>query len=121
MVRDEQNNILNPEITSTIDLFRAHEQATQRIKQNYAGFDSKSQKPTTKYIHNLLVTVNHFTCRIGEDSDLLLTLYDARENKFISENYLVQWGKQGLTKDLDQLNNLSVVFSVSKKFSQGYN
>lgn len=32
VVRDEHGNMLNPDITSAIDLYRAHESATQRIK-----------------------------------------------------------------------------------------
>jgi dedicator of cytokinesis protein 1 len=40
-----------------------------------------------------------------------MTLYDGKEGVFISENYLVKWGKEGLMRDLDQLNNLRVVFS----------
>lgn len=112
MVRDDHGNILNPEITSTIDLYRSHEEATQRIRQIGMSNDSKSQRSSTRYNHNLYVTVKNFVCRIGEDSDLLMTLYDGKEGKFISENYMVKWGKEGLMRDLDQLNNLRVVFAV---------
>lgn len=33
---------------------------------------------------------------------------------FFSENYLLKWSKEGLAKDLDQLNNLRVLFTVRK-------
>lgn len=111
VVRDEHGNILNPEITSTVDLYRAHEAATRQIRQNTMGGDTKS-KLSNRYNHNLYVIVKNFVCRIGEDSELLISLYDTKESRFISENYFVEWGKEGLMRDLDQLNNLRVVFSV---------
>lgn len=38
VVRDEQGNILNPESTSIIELFRHHENATQRISAPSVSF-----------------------------------------------------------------------------------
>ncbi|RWS13623.1 hypothetical protein B4U79_02826, partial [Dinothrombium tinctorium] len=120
VVRDEHGNILNPDTTSTIELFNAHEAATLRInnvmhrKPNLQGFNEPvSQKQASSvhhYSHNLYVMVNNFVCRIGEDAQLLMTLYDGKELKFISENYFIKWGKNGFVYDLDQLNNLKVLF-----------
>lgn len=31
----------------------------------------------------------------------------------LSENYLVRWGSKGFPKEIDMLNNLKVVFTVS--------
>lgn len=76
------------------------------------NIDYRSQKSLSRYCHNLFVTVKNFVCRVGDDADLLMTLYDAKEGVFISENYLVKWGKGGLAKDMDQLNNLRVLFTV---------
>ena len=112
VVRDDSGNILNPDVSSAIELFRAHESATERIKQIAQNMDYKNKRSSTRYNHNLYVTVKNFVCRIGEDADLLMTLYDGKECTFISENYLVKWGKMGLMRDLDQLNNLRVVFAV---------
>lgn len=61
---------------------------------------------------SLHLTVYNFTCRIGEDADLQIALYDGREQKFISENYLVSWGKQGFVKDVEQIHNLKCLFTV---------
>lgn len=33
VVRDKQGNILNPDITSTIQMYKQHEMATERIKK----------------------------------------------------------------------------------------
>lgn len=112
VVRLSSGNILNPDVTSTIDLYRAHLEATKRIKQmSSTQLDVGSSRMSSHYCHNLFAVVKNFVCRIGDDADLLMTLYDAKEQKFISENYFVQWGKYGLAKDLDQLNNLRVLFT----------
>ncbi|RWS31375.1 hypothetical protein B4U80_06775 [Leptotrombidium deliense] len=120
VVRDEQGNILNPDKTSTIDLFHAHEAATLRInlfvhRRNnmHPLSETMSTKETSSirhYSYNLYVMVNNFVCRIGEDAQLLMTLYDGKKLKFISENYYIKWGKNGFVYDLDQLNNLKVLF-----------
>jgi len=47
-----------------------------------------------------------------EDSDLLMMLYDAKENKPITESYVVRWSREGLAQDVDQINNLRVLFTV---------
>lgn len=64
-----------------------------------------------KHSHNLLVRVHAFVCKFQEDSDLLITLYDADEQKSITENYVVKWGRQGLARDIDQFDNNRVLFT----------
>uniref|UniRef100_A0A674NN87 Dedicator of cytokinesis 2 n=1 Tax=Takifugu rubripes TaxID=31033 RepID=A0A674NN87_TAKRU len=115
VVRDEDGNILDPERASVISLFRAHEEATvkinERIKEeqvNHSGISARIQSSPT---HSLYVFVRNFVCRIGEDSELFMSLYDPIKQTIISENYLVRWGSKGLPKEIDMLNNLKVVFT----------
>ncbi|CAG04749.1 unnamed protein product [Tetraodon nigroviridis] len=120
VVRDEDGNILDPERASVISLFRAHEEATikinERIKEeqsniqtDHSGISARIQSSPT---HSLYVFVRNFVCRIGEDSELFMSLYDPIKQTIISENYLVRWGSKGLPKEIDMLNNLKVVFTV---------
>uniref|UniRef100_A0A665TWG8 Dedicator of cytokinesis 2 n=1 Tax=Echeneis naucrates TaxID=173247 RepID=A0A665TWG8_ECHNA len=118
VVRDEDGNILEPERASVISLFRAHEDATtkinERIKEeqvqieNHSGISARIQSSPT---HSLYVFVRNFVCRIGEDSELFMSLYDPNKQTIISENYLVRWGSKGFPKEIDMLNNLKVVFT----------
>uniref|UniRef100_A0A673BXH1 Dedicator of cytokinesis 2 n=1 Tax=Sphaeramia orbicularis TaxID=375764 RepID=A0A673BXH1_9TELE len=116
VVRDEDGNILDPEKASVISLFRAHEEATtkinERIKEEQVGERirewSRIQSSPT---HSLYVFVRNFVCRIGEDSELFMSLYDPIKQTIISENYLVRWGSKGFPKEIDMLNNLKVVFT----------
>lgn len=50
---------------------------------------------------------------MNEDAELLMTLYDAKEHRAITENYVVRWSKEGLASDINQLHNLRVLFTVS--------
>ncbi|XP_074866180.1 dedicator of cytokinesis protein 2 [Carettochelys insculpta] len=118
IVRDEDGNILDPDKTSVISLFHAHEEATnkitERIKEemskdqpDYGTYSRMSSSPT----HSLYVFVRNFVCRIGEDAELFMSLYDPQKHTVISENYLVRWGSRGFPKEIDMLNNLKVVFT----------
>ncbi|XP_078421001.1 dedicator of cytokinesis protein 1 isoform X3 [Cetorhinus maximus] len=119
VVRDEDGNILDPDQTSTISLFRAHEMALKRIEERIE--EEKSQKHNidinrqAKFAatpsFSLFVTLKNVVCKIGEDAEVLMSLYDPIMSKFISENYLVRWASSGLPKDIDRLNNLKAVFT----------
>ncbi|XP_025068357.1 dedicator of cytokinesis protein 2 [Alligator sinensis] len=118
IVRDEDGNILDPDKANVISLFHAHEEATnkitERIKEemskdqsDYGAYSRRSSSPT----HSLYVFVRNFVCRIGEDAELFMSLYDPQKQTIISENYLVRWGSRGFPKEIDMLNNLKVVFT----------
>ncbi|XP_069755178.1 dedicator of cytokinesis protein 2-like [Narcine bancroftii] len=118
VVRDENGNIMDPDKTSVISLFHAHEQATKQITERIKEEMSQTQSDTCSFArmtssptHGLYVFVRNFVCRIGEDSELFMALYDPQKQSIISENYLVRWGSKGLPKEIDMLNNLKVVFT----------
>ncbi|KAF5922302.1 hypothetical protein HPG69_006904 [Diceros bicornis minor] len=119
VVRDEDGNILDPELTSTISLFRAHEIASKQVEERLQ--EEKSQKQNMEINRQakfaatpslaLFVNLKNVVCKIGEDAEVLMSLYDPVESKFISENYLVRWSSSGLPKDIDRLHNLRAVFT----------
>ncbi|KAE8590306.1 hypothetical protein XENTR_v10018012 [Xenopus tropicalis] len=117
VVRDEDGNILDPDQTSTLSLFRAHEIASKQVEERIQ--EEKSQKNDisrqAKFAATpsfaLFVNLKNVVCKIGEDAEVLMSLYDASESKFISENYLVRWSSSGLPKDIDKLHYLRSVFT----------
>ncbi|GCC26615.1 hypothetical protein chiPu_0005033 [Chiloscyllium punctatum] len=118
VVRDENGNIMDPDETSVISLFHAHEEATKQISERIKEEMSQTQTDSCTFArmassptHSLYVFVRNFVCRIGEDSELFMALYDPQKQSIISENYLVRWGSGGLPKEIDMLNNLKVVFT----------
>uniref|UniRef100_A0A8C1XPX5 Dedicator of cytokinesis 2 n=1 Tax=Cyprinus carpio TaxID=7962 RepID=A0A8C1XPX5_CYPCA len=111
VVRDADGNILDPERASVISLFRAHEDATAKITERIKEEQQPPINRSSNHIIILYVFVRNFVCRIGEDSELFMSLYDPIKQTNISENYLVRWGDKGLPKDIEMLNSLKVVFT----------
>uniref|UniRef100_A0A4X2JXC8 Dedicator of cytokinesis 5 n=2 Tax=Vombatus ursinus TaxID=29139 RepID=A0A4X2JXC8_VOMUR len=119
VVRDDNGNILDPDETSTIALFRAHEVASQRIEERIQeeksilqNLDLRGQSIfNTMHTYCLYVNFKNFVCNIGEDAELLMALYDPDQSRFISENYLIRWGSNGMPKEIEKLNNLQAVFT----------
>ncbi|XP_004848415.1 dedicator of cytokinesis protein 5 isoform X1 [Heterocephalus glaber] len=119
VVRDDNGNILDPDETSTIALFKAHEVASKRIEEKIQEEKSLLQNLDTRnqaifsgaHTYGLYVNFKNFVCNIGEDAELFMALYDPDQSTFISENYLIRWGSNGMPKEIEKLNNLQAVFS----------
>ncbi|XP_066208030.1 dedicator of cytokinesis protein 5 isoform X1 [Saccopteryx leptura] len=119
VVRDDNGNILDPEETSTIALFKAHEMASKRIeeriqeeKSSLQNLDVRGQSLfSVAHTYGLYVNFKNFVCNIGEDAELFMALYDPDQSTFISENYLIRWGSNGMPKEIEKLNNLQAVFT----------
>ncbi|XP_033920545.1 dedicator of cytokinesis protein 2-like [Melopsittacus undulatus] len=118
VVRDEDENILDPDRTSVISLFQAHQKAdqtvTQRIQEEMSPQQSGSgcgARPAASPCHSLYLCVRNFVCSIGEEAQLLLALYDPVLQRLVSENYVIRWASTGVPQDLELLNNLRVIFT----------
>uniref|UniRef100_A0A8C5FG88 Dedicator of cytokinesis 1 n=1 Tax=Gadus morhua TaxID=8049 RepID=A0A8C5FG88_GADMO len=118
VVRDKDGNILDPETTSTVSLFRAHEAASKQIEDRIQEERVRPRPSLPACLpfastpsFALFVTLKNVVCKIGEDAEVLMSLYDPVDSKFVSENYLVKWSSSGLVKDIDQLHNLRAVFT----------
>nr|XP_054364514.1 dedicator of cytokinesis protein 5 [Mirounga angustirostris] len=119
VVRDDNGNILDPDETSTIALFKAHEMASKRIEEKIQeeksvlqNLDLRGQSVfSAVHTYGLYVNFKNFVCNIGEDAELFMALYDPDQSTFISENYLIRWGSNGMPKEIEKLNNLQAVFT----------
>uniref|UniRef100_A0A8W7NFN6 Signaling protein n=1 Tax=Anopheles atroparvus TaxID=41427 RepID=A0A8W7NFN6_ANOAO len=112
VVRDDSGNILSIEQTSTTQLYEHHLNAVDRIKRaNTSSNKNRNQDIVNRHSHNLLLSVHNFVCRLSEDTEILFTLYDGDEMRAITENYVVRWSRQGMAADLDQFNNIKVLFT----------
>ncbi|XP_055530559.1 dedicator of cytokinesis protein 1 isoform X2 [Wyeomyia smithii] len=112
VVRDDSGNILNIERTSTTQLYEHHLNAVDRIKRASTSTNkNRIVESMNRHSHNLLLSVHNFVCRLCEDTEILFTLYDGDDMKAITENYVVKWSRQGVAADLDQFNNIKVLFT----------
>uniref|UniRef100_A0A667Y522 Dedicator of cytokinesis 5 n=1 Tax=Myripristis murdjan TaxID=586833 RepID=A0A667Y522_9TELE len=108
VVRDEAGNTLDPDCTSTVSLFRAHETASRSIDDR---IQEEKSLFSTVHTYSLLMNLKNFVCNIGEDAELLMSLYDPDQSEFISENFLVRWDSMGMPKEIEKLNNLPALFT----------
>ncbi|MFT7796902.1 dedicator of cytokinesis protein 5 [Arapaima gigas] len=119
VVRDEAGNTLDPDSTSTISLFRAHETASRSIDERIQEEKTRMQNLemrrqslfSTVHTYSLFMNLKNFVCNVGEDAELLMSLYDPDQSEFISENFLVRWDSTGMPKEIEKLNNLPALFT----------
>uniref|UniRef100_A0A673Z6M6 Dedicator of cytokinesis 5 n=1 Tax=Salmo trutta TaxID=8032 RepID=A0A673Z6M6_SALTR len=116
VVRDDAGNTLDPDCTSTVSLFRAFETASRsiddRIQEEKQNLEMRRQSLfSTVHTYSLLMNLKNFVCNIGEDAELLMSLYDPDQSEFISENFLVRWDSMGMPKEIEKLNNLPALFT----------
>uniref|UniRef100_A0A182T221 SH3 domain-containing protein n=1 Tax=Anopheles maculatus TaxID=74869 RepID=A0A182T221_9DIPT len=112
VVRDDSGNIVDIDRTSTTQLYEHHLNAVDRIKRaNTSSNKNRNLDIINRHSHNLLLSVHNFVCRLSEDTEILFTLYDGDEMRAITENYVVKWSRQGMAADLDQFNNIKVLFT----------
>ncbi|PKK17452.1 hypothetical protein A306_00000107, partial [Columba livia] len=118
VVRDEDENILDPDSTSVISLFQAHRRAAQTVTQRIQEETSPQQsalgcstRRAASPSHSLYLCVRNFVCNIGEEAQLFMALYDPAEQRIISENYVIRWASTGVPQDIELLNNLKAVFT----------
>lgn len=103
---------MNPEFTSTIAVYAAHLEAAGRIALQKSAQAQKAQDPYSDsnvrfsqplsktssgspaaiYCLNLMVFFRRFEGgRMADDVDLIMSLYDPKEARFITENYVVRY------------------------------
>uniref|UniRef100_A0A8C2AW29 Dedicator of cytokinesis 5 n=1 Tax=Cyprinus carpio TaxID=7962 RepID=A0A8C2AW29_CYPCA len=115
VVRDEAGNTLDPERTSTVSLFRAHESASHSIDERIQEEKNLEKRRQTLFsgvhTYSLLINLRNFVCNIGEDAELFMSLYDPDKSEFISENFLVRWDSTGMPKEIEKLNNFPALFT----------
>ncbi|XP_043912113.1 dedicator of cytokinesis protein 1 [Protopterus annectens] len=120
VVRDDDGNTLDPEQTSTISLFRAHEKAAKQVEERLQEEQMKQIDIRTQIkwarVPDLALWKRtwEIVCLLGKKSELLMLIHDPFESTYLadlSENYLVRWSSSGLPKDIDKLHNLRAVLT----------
>lgn len=104
---------IDPSKVSTCQLCNIHVETTESIKKrketSNLNLSNQLQNCTS---FSFFASVRNFVCKMTEDAELLMSLYDGILHKPFTENYVVHWSKDGLASDIDQLHNLKVLFTV---------
>ncbi|NXU94504.1 DOCK1 protein, partial [Xiphorhynchus elegans] len=113
VVRDENENILDPDRTSVISLFQAHRRAAQTLTQHI------QEEMSARLGQSLCRDWEHWwdkepvqwelagslLCQCPPHCWLLILPLPC------SENYVIRWASTGVPQDIELLNNLRVVFT----------
>lgn len=63
----------------------------------------------------MYLSVHNFTCKVSDDAELLLTLYDAKSGRSFSENFVVRWATSKMDhgwSQTDIFHNFRALFTV---------
>ncbi|XP_061187697.1 dedicator of cytokinesis protein 3-like isoform X2 [Saccostrea echinata] len=105
---------INPDECSVIELHRVHSQGVEKLRTKST---KRTRLPTQSCytdegnIYNLLVHFRSSQCNIGDDSVVYLSLFSAKDDKFISEQYEIKLNKTGFPVDLEKSDNLNALFT----------
>ena len=102
VVRDKDGNILDPDKTSAVSLFREHKLSSDNRSRNLLH---SSGPRSNSYM--LLLSVKNFTWKRTEDMELFLSVYttggstqEPRAPRPLCENYVVKWTRQRMARDM---------------------
>ncbi|XP_071948204.1 dedicator of cytokinesis protein 1-like isoform X2 [Antedon mediterranea] len=114
VVRDQDGGVQNPKQLSTLEIYDEHVRATQRIRHEYqetmgSELHVNKKKTLASQSSSIFVFIKNFVCNVGDDTDILISLYDAKLGQFFSEFYIVKWSRK--VRNIDDLYNLKCLYT----------
>lgn len=77
VVRDSEGNILSPEQTSSVALYRQHIQGSEEIR-NMMVTKPREENETSNTFEIMMNVKNFVSSKVLEDVDLILSIYEVR-------------------------------------------
>lgn len=111
IIRDEEGVVIDLDKVSLVEIYRYFKAAPLKSIQlplNQPGVHKFPQP------YCFLVTIKSIGLKVGDDCELIVSLYDEEKQQFITENCVLEWrsSKQGLLE-----NGGKMVFADLKKMS----
>ena len=78
-IRDDEGGVINPESIGAIELFRNHRSTVERNAQKRKQPEGRV---TQRHSLNLFVSICNVICRVGDEADVIMALYDPKQGKF---------------------------------------
>ncbi|CAG5118886.1 unnamed protein product, partial [Candidula unifasciata] len=94
----------DPDKVSVVEMFRIHERSVQNCRAAWPDgiVRVKAREKQEEAIHHLLVNVYSFACNIGDPAEVLMSLYDNRDGKFLSEKFVMLFTRDGQKESGDK-------------------
>lgn len=67
----------------------------------------KTAQSSNQFSHSLFLSLRNFVCKMTDEAELLMSLYDGKENAPFTESYVVRWSHA------NPLHSLRALFTVS--------
>lgn len=93
VVRDPEGNIINPDSTGAIQLYRRHVSTSNRIK-NTSRTETPKKEVAFYTAYSVYAYIKAVVCNVTDDSQLFLSLYDAKRNTSSVNSTWFLWIKQ---------------------------
>ena len=122
VVRDAGGTVLNPQETSAVGLFRAHVEASEKLKNMMLPRATGGVSGEASNFFKIMLSVKNFvSSKVLEDVDLVMSIYEVGEAnripKPLCENYVVRGWRRNPNdpEDIERRNNLKVIFADISK------
>lgn len=80
-LRDEDGGIIDPEEQNTIELYNNHKTTVERNAAKQTEVVEPARIPQ-RHTLNLFASISNVVCRVGDDADVIMSLYDSRQQTF---------------------------------------
>ncbi|XP_030639791.1 dedicator of cytokinesis protein 3-like [Chanos chanos] len=112
LVPRKEFEMVDPDQFSVCDLYKMHASSRHCGQPSTAQGQRHGDGCRAPIAHHLFLSLKSFTYNsISEDTDVLFSLYDARESRYISERFLVRLNKNGGPKNPEKVDRLCALFT----------
>ncbi|CAC5402947.1 DOCK3 [Mytilus coruscus] len=103
---------------SIVRLYRVHLQSAENAKSSQPKYSKKRHKSVsvntpkdTDIVFNVLVNLKVSQCNVGDESQIVMSVYDNRDQKFVSEQFIIRMNKNGAPLKPEKLDNCFGLFT----------
>uniref|UniRef100_W5LYE7 C2 DOCK-type domain-containing protein n=1 Tax=Lepisosteus oculatus TaxID=7918 RepID=W5LYE7_LEPOC len=120
VVRGPEGTVLNPDSTGVVSLYRAHRDTSLRTEQHCVQSEGGAQKvpQLSSPMRSLFLSVRNFVCRVGEETELYMSLHDPAEQRAISD-FSARWLSPSKANSLKNSHGMKLVLLYNSEKGLG--
>lgn len=103
----------DPDKVSVVEMFRIHERSVMNCQGAWITAEEtggmvkvKAHEEQREIVHHLVISLVSFACNVGDNSEVILHLYDSTEGKMLSERAVMFFNASGIRSSSDRNNNV---------------
>lgn len=103
--------MVDPSTMSIVELYQVHVQSSENSSGASARGTMRRKEKEKVLTHHLYLCMRDYWQHMGEDTEIYISLYDAKKCKFISERFLVRISKEGFANYVEKLSSNCTIFT----------